>query len=148
MFKKMAIAATAAAALSVPLAAVAWADQPADPGSNGIGKGGIPGKLGNFVENGIIGPDTGLSSPLPPGKAYNLAKELSPGVPTPEAVKNFEVGLWSTHTLADGTQDGTPVSGNPDDWGNITPGLALKPLNPGCDKGKSGVPDSAPKCVG
>ena len=45
MLKKLFVAAAAAAAVSVPLAGVAWADKPSDPGSNGNGsngKGGIP----------------------------------------------------------------------------------------------------------
>jgi hypothetical protein len=140
----MFIAATAAAALSVPLAGLAWAEPPQQPDTNGIGKGGMPDKLGNFVESGIVGPPTGLSAPLPPGKAINLAKDLSPGVPTPTAIQNFEATLWSNHTLP----DGIPIPSDPDDWGNITPGLAIKPLTPGCGRGNTGLPVGAPDCVG
>ena len=42
MLKKLFVTAAAAAAVSVPLAGVAWAEPPADPGAgngNGIGKG-------------------------------------------------------------------------------------------------------------
>jgi hypothetical protein len=39
MLKKLFITAAAAAAVSVPLAGVAWADRPSDPGSNGSGIG-------------------------------------------------------------------------------------------------------------
>jgi hypothetical protein len=41
MLKKLFITAAAAAALSVPLAGVAWADPPSDPGStdSGVGQG-------------------------------------------------------------------------------------------------------------
>jgi hypothetical protein len=37
MLKKLLVTAAAAAAVSVPLAGVAWADKPSDPGSNGKG---------------------------------------------------------------------------------------------------------------
>lgn len=40
MLKKLFFTAAAAAAVSVPLAGVAWADKPSDPGGNGVGKGG------------------------------------------------------------------------------------------------------------
>ena len=48
MLKKLFVTAAAAAALTVPLAGAAWAEPPEDPGSNsdGIGAGGIPGKVG------------------------------------------------------------------------------------------------------
>jgi hypothetical protein len=56
MLKKVIAGAIAAGALSVPLAGVAWADKPSDPGSNGngggnangVGSGGIPGRLGSL----------------------------------------------------------------------------------------------------
>ncbi|HKV20268.1 MAG TPA: hypothetical protein VJR50_14650 [Mycobacterium sp.] len=141
MIKKMIVAAAAAGAVSVPLAGLAWAEPPDDPGSNGIGAGGMPDKLGNFVEHGIEPANTGLKAPLPLGAVVRgLAK--TPTVNTPDAVAAFEADLWKTHDLANG-QDITS-----DGWGNITPGLAIKPLTPGCEKGRSAVPDGAPKCVG
>ena len=65
MLKKLFVTAAAAAAVSVPLAGVAWADPPSDPGSNGngIGKGGIPNKTGNFLDT--VHP-AGLSAPWLP----------------------------------------------------------------------------------
>jgi hypothetical protein len=50
MLKKVIAGAIAAGALSVPLAGVASADKPDDPGSNGngVGSGGIPGSLGSL----------------------------------------------------------------------------------------------------
>jgi hypothetical protein len=53
MLKKLFITAAAAAAMSVPFAGVAWAEPPSDPGSsdNGVGPGGVPEKLGNFLDS-------------------------------------------------------------------------------------------------
>jgi len=142
MIKKMVIAATAAAALSVSLAGLAWAEPPNEPGTTGVGNGGMPATLGNFVEHGIDPVDTGLKSPLPLGEVIKGLAKTS-GVNAPDAVAGFEAGLWSSHTLADGTQ----ISSDLEDWTNITPGLAIKPLGPGCGKGKTGLPSDAPVCV-
>ena len=46
MFKKVLVAVVAAGTMSVPLAGVAWADRPADPGSQGRGKSDNPGSQG------------------------------------------------------------------------------------------------------
>ena len=46
MFKKVLVAVVAAGAMSVPLAGVAWADRPDDPGSQGQGKSDNPGSQG------------------------------------------------------------------------------------------------------
>ena len=56
MLKKLFVTAAAAVAVSVPLAGVAWAEPPADPGSNGdgMGAGGIPSVIGG--EEGPISP--------------------------------------------------------------------------------------------
>jgi hypothetical protein len=68
MLKKAMAGAIAAGALSVPFAGAAWADPPADhenngqgssAGDNGVGKGGVPGRLGTLNDT----PDT----PYPPG---------------------------------------------------------------------------------
>ena len=53
MIKKALLTVMAAGALSVPLAGVAWADQPdpnGDPNGEGIGPGGVPGKIGRRVD--------------------------------------------------------------------------------------------------
>ena len=92
MLKKLFVAAAAAAVVSVPLAGVAWADPPSDPGSNGngIGKGGVPQKAGTFANS--FGPDaTGAlparSGKAPPGSAFKQAAKL-PGN-TPDAYGDF-----------------------------------------------------------
>ena len=46
MFKKVLVAVVAAGTMSVPLAGVAWADRPDDPGSQGRGKSDNPGSQG------------------------------------------------------------------------------------------------------
>ena len=46
MIKKVLVSVVVAGALTVPLAGVAWADPTVDPGSNGVGAGGILGGLG------------------------------------------------------------------------------------------------------
>ncbi len=132
MIKNALLALIAAGALSVPLAGAAWAEPSADPGSphNEVGKGGIPQKLGDFVASGVT-PAAGTGDPVPPGQEFNLAKDLFPGEPTPDAIRDFESALWSTHTLA----DGTVIPSDPELWEDITPGLAIKPLTPGCDRG-------------
>lgn len=49
MLKTLVITTAAAATVSVPLAGVAWADEPSDPGSSnsvGVGAGGVPTAIG------------------------------------------------------------------------------------------------------
>ena len=85
---------------------------------------------------------------IPPGQEFNAAKAYSAVVnngkkaSTPTAVGEFEYFVWTGRTLA----DGTVISNNPDDWTNVTPGLAIKPLTPGCGKGRSVIPGNT-QCV-
>ena len=72
MIEKLLVAVVAAGALSVPLAGVAWAEPPDDPGSpngNGIGAGGLPGAP---VEGEKIPPGSQISS--------DGSSELSPKI--------------------------------------------------------------------
>ena len=151
MLKKLFVTAAAAAAVSVPLAGVAWADKPSDPGSNGngLGKGGMPQRIGDFAATGVTPPlenPNGTGNPVPPGQEFNLAKDFyaatHPGekANTPTAIAAFEAFVWTGRTLA----NGTPILNDPDDWTNITPGLAIKALGPGCGKGRTGLPDTTP----
>ncbi|WP_029114068.1 hypothetical protein [Mycobacterium sp. URHB0044] len=142
MIKKALVAAIAAGALSVPLAALASADPPSDPGStaNGIGSGGVPAKLGNFLDTGITPGANPSGAPVTPGSVINGLAKL-PGT-TPDAMGQFETGLWATHTLTNGDQVQTV-------WGPTPPGLAVKPITPGCSHGHTAVTDSTSvKCVG
>ena len=132
MLKKLFITAAAAAAVSVPLAGVAWAepDSNSPPGQNDTGPG-LPAKLGTFADTGIKGKILGTPSlnpsgaPTPPGSVF--VKPLT-GLPgnIPGALGDFENQLWSAYTLADGTSI-------PTTWGDTPPGLAIKPLTPGCN---------------
>jgi hypothetical protein len=148
MFKKLFFAAAVAAAVAVPLAGVASADA-GDPNGNGVGKGGMPQRLGDFAATGVTPALAPTNDPIPPGQEFNTAKDyyaaVHPGqkANTPTAVGEFESFVWTGRTLA----DGTPVSNDPNDWTNITPGLAVKPLGPGCGKGRTGLPADAPTCV-
>jgi hypothetical protein len=152
MFKKLFVTAAAAAAVSVPLAGVAWAAPPSDPGStdNPIGQGGLPQKLGSFVDTGITDGDPLTPSlnqgggPTPPGSAFVKGFAQVPGVNTPQVVGQFENGLWSQQQIVN--SDGTLTS-IPTTFGDTPPGLALKPLTPGCNKGREVVPGDT-NCVG
>jgi len=107
----------------------------------------MPEKLGDFVATGVT-PPAGSGDPIPPGQEINLAKDMFPGVRTPTAIRDFESFLWSTRKLVlpDGTLE--TVTSNPEDWEGVTPGLAIKPLTPGCDRGRSAVPGSvSTRCI-
>jgi hypothetical protein len=143
MFKKLFVAAAAAAAVSVPLAGMAWADPPSDPGSsgNGIGKGGVPEKLGTLVDTGVTPSANPSGDPTPPGSVFIKGLAKLPGS-TPVAVGEFETGFWTTHSLTSGGQVQTV-------WGSTPPGLAIKPITPGCSHGRSAITDpNSVKCVG
>lgn len=104
MLKKPLAGVVCAGVLSVPLAAVAWAD----PGNgNGIGAGGIPGKIG-----------TNLNAPGPvtAGSVVSvLAKE--PGTNTPTAVGAYESANFGAPNVP------------------IPPGQVVKIFTPGCKAG-------------
>jgi hypothetical protein len=122
MLKKVFVSAAAAAALSVPLAGVAWADPPADPGANdnGIGAGGVPRKVGEIGEVLGVNPS---GAPVTPGSTFNQAKDLFPGN-TPDAYGAFTDALIA------------PVLGDPPS-GRTPPGMGVKTLTPGCNHGST-----------
>ena len=108
MLKKLFVTAAAAAAVSVPFAGVAWADQPDDPGSNshGVGAGGIPSVIGG--EEGPFPPGTGSEERDIDGIS-DFAQQ--PGVSLPDAI----------HRAFPDT--------------DRTPGGAIKRQTPGCGNG-------------
>jgi hypothetical protein len=120
MLKKLFVTAAATAAVSVPLAGAAWADQPDDPGSNGIGAGGVPQKLGEVAQD-LGGNPSG--DPITPGAAFRQAKDLFPGN-TPSAYGDY------IDTFV------APVLGV-DPFGRTPPGLGVKTVTSGCDHGRS-----------
>jgi len=124
MFKKLFFTGAVAAAVSVPLAGVAWADKPSDvsvpPGQSANGPG-LPKVAGNFIDTNAPGLNpAGTGNPLPPGQEFNFAKSLSPGVNTPQAIGNFVNGFYGTT-----------------DFGKLPPGLATKTFTPGCASGNT-----------
>lgn len=123
MFKKLFVTAAAAAAVSVPLAGMAWADQPADPGANGngIGAGGVPKVVGEVADRFGTNPNQG--EPLAPGAVFrNLAKE--PGN-LPDAYRD-SLNIYVVPKL------GLPPLTTP-----IRPGLGIKTVTPACGHGKT-----------
>lgn len=123
MLKKLFITAAAAAAVSVPLAGVAWADPPS--GNNPPGQGatgpGIPHEFGAFADSVNANPN-GPGNPVPPGQEINIAKGLFPGVPTPTAAGEFINGVYASQGVAT-------------TFGPTPPGLAAKTFTPGCTSG-------------
>jgi hypothetical protein len=130
MIKKLFFTAAAAAAMSVPLAGVAWADPPS--GNNPPGQGttgpGVPHELGDFADSVGLNPN-GPGNPIRPGQELNLAKDLFPGVSTPAAVGAFVNGVYAS-------------IGVPTTFGPTPPGSAIKTLTPGCKSG-NGATDPA-----
>lgn len=123
MFKKLFVTAAVAAAISVPLAGVAWADPPTDPSSNGngLGSGGIPNKVGEVTTAVGVNPNPG--DPETPGETFNDAKDEFSGS-TPDAY-----GQWVDKYIA-------PPLGLPS-LGRTPPGMGTKALTPGCSHGKT-----------
>src|SRR6185312_1318569 len=121
MLKKLFVTAAAAAAMSVPLAGVAWAT-PSDnnpPGQGATGPG-VPHELGGYLAS----PD-----PVPPGELFNSAKDfyevLHPGQKapnTPVAFGEFVDAFYGNTT-----------------FGPTPPGLGTKTFTPGCGSGHVAV---------
>ena len=140
MLKKLFVTAAAAAALSVPLAGVAWADAPTDP-NNPPGhpastdtKPGIPGEAGSFADAVGINPKPG--QPLPPGQFFkNIAK--MPGS-TPVAAKGVVENLYNT--IPD--IPGAPVTGTVVLDAPVPPGMATKTFTPACTSGHTVLNDN------
>lgn len=123
MLRKMVLTAAAAAAVSVPLAGVAWADQPDGTGNNNpVGVGGVPEKVGAVGDALGLNPN-GTGNPLPPGtfiKTYLTPGALPENVgPVPE---NYGK-LLGNYGFA---------------YGRTPPGMGPKAVTPGCDNGTTG----------
>jgi len=143
MLKKLFITAAAAAAVSVPLAGVAWADKPTQPnnppGQNPTGPG-VPHGVGATLDTvTAIGrartgnpdlPDLNpneTGNPVPPGQAFKQAKDQFPDAKnTPTAVGAFVDKEFNDYLGIPGTTFGTD---------GLPPGLAVKTFTPGCQSG-------------
>ena len=73
MLKKLFVTAAAAAAVSVPLAGVAWAEPPADPGSNAADPANAPGP-GGVPQQSPFGIPPGKGTPDFPFGISDIAK--------------------------------------------------------------------------
>jgi hypothetical protein len=142
MLRKLLVTAAAAAAVSVPLAGVAWADPPSDPGSpngNGIGQGGVPQKAGDFLTNHVFpnaNPNPGGVGPVTPGSQFSQAAKV-PGLNTPDAYGQALTAFWSgPPPFGPHTTDIGPIQTV---FGSTPPGLATKVFTPGCSHGRSGI---------
>jgi hypothetical protein len=149
MLKKLFVTAAAAAAVSVPLAGVAWADPPPDR-NNPPGQGGVPAEAGAAVAG------TGLPTdpnPLIPGKFPPSDKgfpRLSPGsafsvgAKTPcaggvkcNAPEGYAVALNNSFAIAP-----NPPEGDVTHFVRVIPGSATRLFTPGCGRGNGPVPTS------
>jgi hypothetical protein len=126
MLKTLFITAAAAAAVSVPLAAVAWADSPS--GNNPPGQGatgpGTPHEIGATLDSANANPN-GPGQPVTPGQEFNIAKDAlktGPGVSTPDAFGQFVNGFYASQGVTT-------------TFGPTAPGLAVKTFTPGCTSG-------------
>ena len=148
MLKKLFVAAATAAAMSVPLAGLAWADPPSDNAAPGAdspsdnaapgapGKGGIPKKAGSFLDT-VSAANPGLpnlnpngSGPVAPGTVYSTIAKL-PGS-APDATGAFVNGIYGAY----GTPEagGVPVVAT---FGKVPLGMATKTFTPGCSSGRT-----------
>jgi hypothetical protein len=97
MLEKLFITAAAAAAVSVPLAGVAWAVPSSNAGSheNPVGAGGVPKKAGAFFDAAsAANPAAPTANPNGTGNPVTLGNVLKtiqkmPGTSTPAAVGTF-----------------------------------------------------------
>jgi hypothetical protein len=151
VLKKLFVTAAAAAAVSVPLAGVAWAEPPADPGA---GNQGVPDRATAAVVNtlsnqGVPDPvinaavdafQSGKSGVVAPGTAYSLGAKV-PGLNTPDG---YGVALNTFYGAPPPDGFGIdPGLVNPFDpgqpFGRTIPGSVTSALTPGCAQHSSGV---------
>jgi hypothetical protein len=121
MLKKLFAIAAAAAALSVPLAGVAWADVPSDPSSNDnpVGAGGVPKKIGDGAASLGQNPS---GDPITPGSVFSTVAKV-PDSNAPDAY-----GALIDATVA-------PLLGAAP-FGSTPPGVGIKTFTSGCSHGR------------
>jgi len=151
MLKKLFVTAAAAAAVSVPLAGMAWADPPFDPGSNGkgIGQGGVPTRAGATLDAiTAVGQATnpalrnlnlnGTGNPSPPGSMHSIFAKKAGN--TPDATGAFVDFVYKNYLGFNTAFSNT----------KLPPGLTVKSLTPGCASGRiatdPGVNNGKPIC--
>jgi hypothetical protein len=146
VLKKMLVAVVAAGAMSVPLAGVAWADQPDNPGSQGQGQGQGQGRPDNPGSQGNGRPDNpgsqGNGRPDNPGSQGN-GRPDNPGSQG-NGPGDFggppgaQVGGAGGYAHQDGSVPDAIESAT--DLGRIGPGQIVRSFTPGCDDGDATVP--------
>ncbi len=133
MFKKLFITAAAAAAVSVPLAGVAWAtpanNEPPGQRDTPSGQPGIPGVVGEVADALGVNPNPGEA--LPPGQGF---KELKDGSVTVNGVPITIEGGNAPERYADFINQvtGLPVGEK------LPGGLGIKSGTPACKSGQTG----------
>jgi hypothetical protein len=140
MLKKLFITASAAAAVSVPLAGVAWAAPSSDAGSNsnGVGKGGVPAAAGEALHNNY--PALYSGAPVTPGSVFSGAAQAKPpGTSLPDAYGASLTGLFNTAGLPNVFPSGSapavpPPAGTTYSVGPTVPGSVVKLFTPACAK--------------
>jgi hypothetical protein len=148
MLKKLFVTAAAAAAVSVPLAGVAWADKPADPGA---GNNGVPDRataavVSQLRDNGVPEPvinavldanQSGNSGVVAPGTAYSTGAKVD-GLNAPDGYGVALNDFYSNPLIGI-----DPGSVNPFDpgqpFGRTIPGSVTRAFTPGCAQHSSGV---------
>jgi len=137
MLKKLIVTAAAATALSIPLAGVAWADDPVDPSATdaGVGAGGVPEKAGNFFDSFTPNLNPSPGDPVTPGSVFSTIAKGDGNVPDGTGV--FVNNFWSVYGITTY-------------YGRTDPGLATKSFTPGCTHGhtatEDGTPSTGPVC--
>ena len=148
MLKKLFVTAAAAAAMSVPLAGVACADKPSDPGSNGkgLGQGGVPAAAGAYLQRTYPDADPPFPDKVTPGSVFSQAAKL-PGN-TPEGYGAALTQQFNTLGLPDVFPSGSSPEATPPPMGTTytvgptIPGSVVKLFTPGCSKGRAHGPPS------
>ena len=127
MIKKALVAVMAAGALSIPLAGMAWADQPDDPGA---GNKGVPDRAKAAIESlggSVDGFQSGNSSVVAPGTAFSTGAKVD-GVNTPEGYGRALNAYWEGQAAA-GNVNLATVPGYP--FGRTVPGSVTKQFTNG-----------------
>jgi hypothetical protein len=135
MFKRLFFTAAAAAAVSVPLAGVAWAtpanNEPPGQRDTTSGRHGIPGVVGQVAD--LFGTNPNPGQALPPGKVFSSLKKgvtLADGTVIPP----FD-GKNTPERYANALNTLTPF--NVGD--SLSPGLGVKSGTPACRSGRTGA---------
>lgn len=132
MLRTIFATAAAAAVVSVPLAGVAWADQPADPGS---GNQGVPDRAANFVEStfgadALEGQQSGNSGVVAPGTAFSQGAKADCDGSRCNAPQGYAGTLNDFYV-----NQGFPDPG----YESVVPGSVTTQFTPGCAHHSTGV---------